>query len=234
MHRILAIEPEADRGALLRELVRESLNTDLVVVASTAAAIEAMRDQRPDLILTSMLLAANEEQDLMAHLRVTPAVHHLPVLTIPAVTLSAGAATAQEVGKVGVDWLGNDIVIEAVKDPGVEGVTCHVSYFDRGVIDRLQKGNWFEDPSDSSISCRQTGPIVIGDIDTGEEGEEVFKQGISLIWKKQVVNRIYDKANQTLIYLSHSRQVQDGSAKMSLSTVPLYGQEVVWSAGAPK
>lgn len=148
--------------------------------------------------------------------------------------LGAGVAAADEVGKVGVDWLGNDIIVEAIKDPKVEGVTCHVSYFDRGVIDRLQKGNWFEDPSDSSISCRQTGPITIGDIDMGEGGEEVFKQGISLIWKKQVVNRIYDKTNETLIYLSHSRQVQDGSAKMSVTTVPLYGQNVVWTKGKPK
>lgn len=148
--------------------------------------------------------------------------------------IGAGAAAAQEVGKVGVDWLGNDIIVEAIKDPKVEGVTCHVTYFERGVIDRLQKGNWFEDPSDSSISCRQTGPITIGDIDMSEAGEEVFKQGISLIWKKQVVNRIYDKANDTLIYLSHSRQVQDGSAKMSVTTVPLYGQNVVWTNGKPK
>lgn len=147
---------------------------------------------------------------------------------------SAGAAMAEQVGKVGVDWLGNDIVIEAIKDPKVEGVTCHVSYFDRGMIDRLQKGNWFEDPSDSAISCHQTGPIVIGDIDMSKGGEEVFKQGISLIWKKQVVNRIYDKASDTLIYLSHSRQVQDGSAKMALTSVPLYGQNVVWSKGQPK
>ena len=144
-----------------------------------------------------------------------------------------GPALAEQVGKVGVDWLGNDIVIEAITDPGVEGVTCHVSYFDRGIVDRLQKGNWFEDPSDSSISCRQTGPISIGDIDLSEDGEEVFKQGISLIWKKQVVNRIYDKANDTLIYLSHSRQVQDGSAKMSISTVPLFGQDVTWKNGKP-
>jgi CreA protein len=146
----------------------------------------------------------------------------------------AGAALAQEVGKVGVDWIGNDIVVEAIKDPKVEGVTCHVSYFDRGIVDRLQKGNWFEDPSDSAISCHQTGPIVIGDIDMSKGGEEVFKQGISLIWKKQVVNRIYDKANDTLVYLSHSRQVQNGSAKMSLTTVPLYGQNVTWSKGKPK
>ena len=151
-----------------------------------------------------------------------------------AVSLSAASlASAQQVGEVGVDWLGNDIIIEAVKDPKVEGVTCHVSYFERGIIDRLQKGNWFEDPSDSSIACRQTGPIRIGDIDLGEDGEEVFQQGISLIWKEQVVNRIYDKANDTLIYLSHTRQVQDGSAKMSISTVPLFGQEAVWAEGKP-
>ena len=151
-----------------------------------------------------------------------------------AMLVAAAPALAQQVGEVGVDWLGNDIIIEAVKDPEVEGVTCHVSYFDRGVVDRLQKGNWFEDPSNSSISCRQTGPIKIGDIDLGQDGEEIFNQGISLIWKQQVVNRIYDKANDTLIYLSHSRQVQNGSAKMSLTTVPLYGQEVVWAKGKPQ
>lgn len=151
-----------------------------------------------------------------------------------AMLLSTLPALAQQVGEVGVDWLGNDIIIEAVKDPEVEGVTCHVSYFDRGVVDRLQKGNWFENPSDASISCRQTGPIRIGDIDLSEDGEEIFNQGISLIWKQQVVNRIYDKANNTLMYLAHSRQVQDGSAKMSLTTVPLYGQDVVWTNGQPE
>ena len=155
--------------------------------------------------------------------------------TLAVLALSPTApASAQQVGEVGVDWLGNDIVVEAVKDPEVEGVTCHVSYFDRGVNDRLQKGNWFEEPSDTAISCQQTGPIKIGDIDLGQGGEEIFKQGISLIWKEQVVNRIYDMANVTLIYLAHSRQVQDGSAKMSMTTVPLYGQQVVWEKGKPQ
>ena len=91
----------------------------------------------------------------------------LSALTFGAAIGFCGPVLAEEVGKVGVDWLGNDIIIEAIKDPEVDGVTCHVSYFDRSVIDRLQKGNWFEDPSDSSISCRQTGPITIGDIDLG-------------------------------------------------------------------
>jgi len=137
----------------------------------------------------------------------------------------AGTAQAEEFGEVGVDWLGNDIIIESVQDPKVTGITCYVAYFERGMIDRLQKGNWFEDPSNSSIDCRQTGPITLGDIDMDEDGEEIFKNRRSLIWKKLVVNRVFDKANNTLVYLAHSRQVQDGSAKMSISAVPLYVQQ---------
>jgi CreA protein len=97
----------------------------------------------------------------------------------------------------------------------------------------LQKGNWFEDPSNSSISCRQTGPITIGKIDLSQEGEDIFSEGRSLIWKSLVVNRIYDKANDTLVYLAHSKQVQDGSAKMSMSVVPLYAANATWTAGKP-
>lgn len=143
------------------------------------------------------------------------------------------AAFAQVVGKVGVDWTGNDIVVEAIADPKVKGVTCHVTYFDRGVIDRLKNGNWFENPSNNAISCSQTGPVDVGDIELGKDGEEVFRQGMSLVWKKMVVNRIYDKANDTLVYLVHTRELTDGSAKMAISTVPLYGQTVTWKNGKP-
>jgi CreA protein len=147
--------------------------------------------------------------------------------------LLASVALAEVVGEVGVDWIGNDIIVEAVADPEVKGVTCHVTYFDRSIIDRLKQGNWFEDPSNSSIACRQTGPIEIGDIDLSKGGEEVFRQGRSLIWKDLLVKRIYDKTNDTLVYLAHSRQVIEGSAKMSISTVPLYGEEVTWTSGKP-
>lgn len=129
---------------------------------------------------------------------------------------------AEQVGEIGVDWSGNDIVIEAIADPDVAGVTCHIAYFDRGVIDRLANGNWFEDPSNSSIACRQTGTITIGDIDRGEDGEDVFSTSRSVIFKSIRVKRIFDAANQTLIYVAHARDVARGSAKMSISTVPLY------------
>ena len=146
----------------------------------------------------------------------------------------ASPAVAEQVGEVGVDWMGNDIIVDAVSDPEITGVTCHVTYFDRGVLDRLQKGNWFEDPSNNAIACRQTGPIEIGDIELDEGGEEVFKSGLSLVWKKLVVTRIYDRKNDTLIYLAHSRELTEGSAKMSISTVPLYGEQVTWKNGKPE
>ncbi len=137
------------------------------------------------------------------------------------VAMTAGLQ-AEEVGKVDVDWLGNDIIVEAVADPKVKGVTCHLAYFERGLIDRLQNGNWFEDPSNSSISCRQTGSIEIGDIDRSDEGESVFSERRSIILKSLNVKRIFDEKNQTLIYLAHAREIQNGSAKMAISTVPLY------------
>lgn len=133
------------------------------------------------------------------------------------------SAQAEEVGRVGVDWTGNDIVIEAIPDPKVQGVTCHVAYFDRSVLDRLSNGNWFEDPSNSSIACRQTGPITVGNINTSPKGEEVFSRSTSLIFKSLNVTRIYDQKNQVLIYLTHANDLSQGSAKMSISTVPLYG-----------
>ncbi|MCF1707312.1 CreA family protein [Tabrizicola sp. J26] len=134
-------------------------------------------------------------------------------------TVLPSMSGAQEVGRVGVDWVGNDIVIEAIPDPKVQGVTCHVAYFDRSLIDRLQQGNWFEDPSYSAIDCSQTGPIVLGDIDESSSGEDVFSESRSLIFKTIKVTRIYDKTNHTLVYLAHASELTQGSGKMSISTV---------------
>ena len=139
--------------------------------------------------------------------------------------LAFSLAQAEQVGEVGVDWVGNDIIIEAIADPDVAGVTCHIAYFERGLIDRLSKGNWFEDPSNASISCRQTGPITIGDIDRGDSGEDVFRASRSIILKSLRVKRIFDEKNQTLIYIAHAAELTDGSAKVSMSTVPLYGSD---------
>ncbi|PTE14016.1 CreA family protein [Pseudogemmobacter blasticus] len=138
-----------------------------------------------------------------------------------ALTLSALPAMAEEVGRVGVDWVGNDIIIEAIPDPKVQGVTCHLAYFERSIYDRLTNGNWFEDPSYSAVDCTQTGPITLGDIDTGEDGEKVFSERQSLILKTLEVTRIYDARSNALIYLAHASEITQGSGKMSISVIPL-------------
>jgi CreA protein len=144
-----------------------------------------------------------------------------------------GCSDRNEVGSVGVDWTGNDIAVEAVADPEVKGIVCHVAYFNRSFIDRMSQGNWFEDPSYSAVDCEATGPITIGDISRAKGGEEIFQQGRSLIWKSIRVSRIYDQANNSLVYLAHARELQQGSGKMSLSVVPLAGADVTWTNGAP-
>ncbi|WP_137150196.1 CreA family protein [Devosia sp. FKR38] len=149
-----------------------------------------------------------------------------------AVTLAA-CGDSREVGSVGVDWTGNDIAIDALADPEVSGVVCHLAYFNRSFIDRISQGNWFEDPSYSALDCSVTGPITIGDISTRAGGEEIFKEARSLIWKSLRVTRIYDAANNSLIYLAHARQIQQGSGKMSLSVIPLATEQVIWTNGAP-
>ncbi len=157
-------------------------------------------------------------------------MRHAPLITACVLTLAAASpAAAEDVGSFRNDWTGNSIVVEAVPDPKVEGVTCHITRFDRSLIDRLSKGNWFIDPSNSSIACRQTGPITIGDINTSTKGEEVFSERLSLIFKSLAVRRIYDKKNETLVYVIYSRQVKDASAKMAISTVPLFRSEVTWA-----
>ena len=159
----------------------------------------------------------------------------LATFALPLVLIGTLAACSdrKEVGSVGVDWTGNDIAVEAVPDPEVKGVICHVAYFNRSVIDRLQQGNWFEDPSYSAVDCTASGPITVGDINLGKGGEEIFQQGRSLIWKSIRVSRIYDAENNALIYLAHARELQKGSGKMSLSVVPLGDANVTWTKGAP-
>ncbi len=156
-------------------------------------------------------------------------INNLKVLAgslLLAIFLSACGNKENEVGEFKNDFVGNEIKVVALADPEVAGVTCHLTHFDRGFWDRVAKGNWFEDPSNASIACRQTGPIIINEIDLDKSGEEVFSQKMSLVFKSIAVRRIYDAENHTLIYIVYSRRPIEGSAKMAVSTISLYKQNV--------
>jgi CreA protein len=145
-------------------------------------------------------------------------------LIAAALMMLPALAQAEEIAQVGVDWVGNDIVIEAVPDPDVGGVTCHLAYFERSVLDRLSQGNWFEDPSNSAIECARTGPVDVSRLSPGRP-DDVFSEGRSLLFKSLRVKRIYDNRNKVLVYLAHASELSEGSAKMSMSTVSLLPED---------
>lgn len=131
-----------------------------------------------------------------------------------------------EVGDVSLGvFTTKDIKLDAINDPIVTGVTCHVSSIEANLD--------FSDPSDSSIACRQTGPItaeMIAKIDKSKNGEVLFSKSKSIFFKSMKIRRIYDTENQTLMYLSYSTKETSGSFKHSLSTVPLWGTDAFSAA----
>ena len=128
---------------------------------------------------------------------------------------------AEEIGEVSTvfKWVGpNDkIVVEAFDDPKVEGVTCYLSRAKTGGV----KGGLglAEDRAEASIACRQVGPIRF----TGKlkDGEEVFKERTSLVFKTMQVVRFFDQKRNTLVYLVYSDRVIEGSPQNAVTAIPI-------------
>ena len=131
----------------------------------------------------------------------------------------------RQVGGFHNDLMGNGIKIEALVDPDIPGVVCHLAYFDRGFLDRISQGNWFENPSNSAVTCERIGPIDLGHADLGSSGHEIFNQGASLLFKRLALRRIVDLDHRTILYVAHSRELIEGSAKISMSSVTVTEQE---------
>ena len=141
------------------------------------------------------------------------------------VCATVGSAQAEQVGSVDTVFklLGPDhkILVEAFDDPDVKNVTCYIS---RAKIGGIKGGlGLAEDTADAAISCQQVGPIELSDkIKNGKaEGDVVFQKRTSLVFKKLQVVRFYDAKRNSLIYLSYSDKVIDGSPKNALSAVPI-------------
>jgi CreA protein len=139
----------------------------------------------------------------------------IALLALPA------AVCAEQIGEVDTvfKWLGPDdkIVVDAYDDPKVRGVACYVSRAKTGGV----KGavGVAEDKSEASIACRQIGPITF--IKPLPEQEDMFSESISLIFKKLRVVRIVDQKRNTLVYLTYSERVIEGSPQNSITAVPV-------------
>ena len=105
----------------------------------------------------------------------------------------------------------------AIDDPIVDGVACHFTIPEKGGI-----SGWIgvaEEVSDVSLACRQVGPVNIKE--NFEQGEEMFRQRRSFLFKKMRIVRGCDKKRNVLVYLVYSDKLIEGSPKNSTSTVPI-------------
>lgn len=132
-----------------------------------------------------------------------------------------GLAAAEEIGAVDTvfKWLGpnHKIVVEAFDDPMVDGVTCYLSRAKTGGI----KGGLglAEDRAEASIACRQVGPIRIkGKL---KDGDVVFKERTSLVFKTMQVVRFFDESRNALVYLVYSDRVIEGSPQNAVTAIPI-------------
>jgi len=107
------------------------------------------------------------------------------------------------------------IVVDAHDDPAVVGVTCYVSRAKTGGI----KGalGIAEDKSEASIDCKQVGPIAF--TRPLADKEEIFTERISLVFKKMRVVRMVDRKRNTLVYLTYSDRLIEGSPQNSVTAI---------------
>jgi CreA protein len=116
-------------------------------------------------------------------------------------------------------WLtpNDKLATYGIDDPEVEGVACHFTVPEKGGF----KG-WIgiaEEVSDISLSCRQIGPIRFKA--KFEQGEDVFRQRRSLLFKKMQIVRGCDVKRNVLVYMVYSDRLIEGSPKNSTSSVPI-------------
>ncbi len=109
------------------------------------------------------------------------------------------------------------LAVYGVDDPVVEGVACHYTTPEKGGVSGMF--GVAEEVSDISLACRQIGPIRFKQ--KFEQGDVVFRERRSLIWKKMQIVRGCDAKRNVLIYMVYSDRLIEGSPKNSTSSVPL-------------
>jgi CreA protein len=117
------------------------------------------------------------------------------------------------------------IAVYGVDDPVVEGVACHYGAPEKGGVSGAL--GFSEEVSDVSLACRQVGPITFKA--KFEQGEVVFSERRSLIFKKMQIVRGCDVKRNVLVYLIYSDRPIEGSPKNSVSSVPL----MPWGSSTP-
>ena len=109
------------------------------------------------------------------------------------------------------------LAVYGIDDPVVEGVACHYTTPEKGGISGAL--GLAEQTSDISLACRQYGPIKFKE--KFSQGDVVFSERRSILFKKMQIVRGCDTKRNVLVYMVYSDKLIEGSPKNSTSTVPI-------------
>jgi CreA protein len=156
----------------------------------------------------------------------------LGALAVMVLGLGAAPASAQEpdlIFRKSTVWKmltpDDKLAVYGIDDPIVEGVACHYTLPERGGVAGMF--GVAEEVSDVSLACRQVGPIRFKE--KFEQGDVVFRERRSLVWKRTQITRGCDVKRNVLVYMAYSDRLIEGSPKNSTSSVPI----MPWGTAEP-
>ena len=98
MGRVLSIEPEASKAEALRQLVRNDVGAEFVLVTSAYAAVVAINRQLPDLVLFSESISDRHRERVVDHLKSVSRNGTPPTFSVPALHNGNRAAFITQIG----------------------------------------------------------------------------------------------------------------------------------------
>jgi len=105
----------------------------------------------------------------------------------------------------------------AIDDPIVAGVACYYTVPEKGGVAGMF--GVAEERSEVSLACRQYGPISFKE--KSKQGDVVFRESRSLLFKRMQIVRGCDTKRNVLVYMAYTDKLIDGSPQNSTSTVPI-------------
>jgi catabolite regulation protein CreA len=105
-------------------------------------------------------------------------------------------------------FLKDTLRIESFNDPKVDGVQLYISDFQKPMTEKIAKGDVFQDPTLAGLACSSRARVVVQpDATRSMEGEEIFSEARSLLFKSLKVRRIIDLPGQTVVYVLYSQKL---------------------------
>jgi len=141
----------------------------------------------------------------------------------------AGAATGPAFAQGGPDLIfrksidfklltpNDKLATYGIDDPLIDGVACYYTAHERGGVAGMF--GVAEQSSEVSLTCRQYAPIKFKE--KFGQGDTVFSERRSLLFKRMQIVRGCDTKRNTLVYMVYSDKLVDGSPESSSSSVAI-------------